>query len=312
MMASTGEPGGIVDKRFLEQEEAMREMNERLEQRRKELAQRCDRIAALDPPGELDAADDHNEWEKSLEGDDDDIEDDDGAGERDAVFAVGADELSRLELEHQVLGMKGMSSDGREKLLSAKLDGAEKQVAAIKQACAGHLTELSGTRAELKAAQDQVKALTRQVKAAEARADKAEASASKQDGQVRQMTQELADAWHELQVAKKIVKDLEKGSKTRETRFNRAMAEAARYKSLAEEKQATALTMDAAMRDDRAAIEAENKKLKRAKAELMNIIKKQFKLIDVLKRQKMHIEAARMLSFTEEEFASHISQQTPK
>jgi len=85
-------------------------------------------------------------------------------------------------------------------------------------------------------------------------------------------------------------------------RLNRALEESEKYRAqLDKAKSSTKDTVDA---DKRRAdqLAAENKKLEKQKNELMNAFKKQLKLIDILKRQKMHIEAARMLSFTEEEF----------
>ncbi|KAG0430862.1 hypothetical protein HPB47_022319, partial [Ixodes persulcatus] len=44
-----------------------------------------------------------------------------------------------------------------------------------------------------------------------------------------------------------------------------------------------------------------NQQLEKQKADLLALIKKQMKLIDVLKRQKIHLESTRIIQFTEDE-----------
>lgn len=46
--------------------------------------------------------------------------------------------------------------------------------------------------------------------------------------------------------------------------------------------------------------------LEKQRTDILFAFKKQSKLVDVLKRQKVHIEAARLLSFTEDEFLKTI------
>ncbi|XP_063110323.1 testis-expressed protein 9 isoform X6 [Cavia porcellus] len=87
-----------------------------------------------------------------------------------------------------------------------------------------------------------------------------------------------------------------------EVRLNRALEEAEKYKlELNKLKQNN---KDIANEENKKieVLKSENKKLEKQKGELMIGFKKQLKLIDILKRQKMHIEAAKLLSFTEEEF----------
>ena len=49
---------------------------------------------------------------------------------------------------------------------------------------------------------------------------------------------------------------------------------------------------------------AEIQRLEAQKQELLVLLKKQAKLVDILKRQKAHIEAAQLLSFTQADYVA--------
>ncbi|XP_056134767.1 testis-expressed protein 9 [Lampris incognitus] len=87
-----------------------------------------------------------------------------------------------------------------------------------------------------------------------------------------------------------------------EVRLNRALEEVERLKTQLRQMEQMNKEKSKEEHQSKEKLLAENKMLKKQKAELIVGFRKQLKLIDILKRQKMHYEAAKMLSFTEEEF----------
>ncbi|XP_023084448.1 testis-expressed protein 9 isoform X2 [Piliocolobus tephrosceles] len=116
------------------------------------------------------------------------------------------------------------------------------------------------------------------------------------------LQQQLSSVERELENKRRLQKQAASSQSATEVRLNRALEEAEKYKlELSKLRQNN---KDIANEEHKKieVLKSENKKLEKQKGELMIGFKKQLKLIDVLKRQKMHIEAAKMLSFTEEEF----------
>nr|CCA19408.1 conserved hypothetical protein [Albugo laibachii Nc14] len=91
-------------------------------------------------------------------------------------------------------------------------------------------------------------------------------------------------------------------TRSKEVRLNRALEELEKVKSqLQQERQTPSEATVPKSEYDKLVKECRN--LDKQKSELLVVFKKQMKLIDLLKRQRIHMEAAKMLSFSEEEFS---------
>ena len=86
-------------------------------------------------------------------------------------------------------------------------------------------------------------------------------------------------------------------------RLNRALEELQKAKTQLKQVEEQREEVGGTARAEAARLAAENTRLRKRLSELLLAFKKQSKLIDVLKRQKLHVEAATLLSFTEEEFS---------
>ena len=123
-------------------------------------------------------------------------------------------------------------------------------------------------------------------------------------GKQKILQAELEDLRVENQTLKKEVSSLQSLIKTaetkgqaREVRLKRALQSVEKYKQLLLQRKVEKNESTNTNRKEMADME---KKMK----DLLHGFKKQMQLIDVLKRQKIHVEASRMLDFTEQEFTN--------
>ncbi|GLE06209.1 hypothetical protein PINS_up015451 [Pythium insidiosum] len=113
---------------------------------------------------------------------------------------------------------------------------------------------------------------------------------------------QLATANAKIDELQRVEKQTSQQFRSKDVRLNRALEELEKVKAqLQDERRAHG--EHTINKTDFDHVVKENKRLEKQKNELLVAFKKQMKLIDILKRQRIHMEAAKMLSFTEEEFS---------
>lgn len=118
----------------------------------------------------------------------------------------------------------------------------------------------------------------------------------------QQLEKTITDLSKELASLTNTQKKSDKDVTAREAKINKLIDEVERYKEQIKSLRSNEGENNDRNRKDLDRLSQENKKLERQKNELLTAFRKQLKLIDILKRQKAHLESARLLSFTEEEF----------
>lgn len=157
-------------------------------------------------------------------------------------------------------------------------------------------------KAECKSGADETKRLRALLEKGDQERERLRKQVAQAELRVKDVERENAELLKENDSVALSLKKSESESHAKDARINRLVDDAERYKNALKDLKNTDKDK---MQGDRREVErltAEVRKLERQRSELFSGFKKQMKLIDVLKKQKAHIEAARLLSFTEDEF----------
>lgn len=120
------------------------------------------------------------------------------------------------------------------------------------------------------------------------------------DSQIQLLKKDVAMSQRQAQTPNSTARPATKPADT-DVRLQRALEELDRVKTQLKQMQQDSAHADPD-RAERERLAARCKLLETQKSDLINVMRKQNKLIDILKRQKMHLEAAKLLSFAEDEF----------
>eukprot|EP00930_Biecheleria_cincta_P091780 TRINITY_DN81434_c0_g1_i1.p1 TRINITY_DN81434_c0_g1~~TRINITY_DN81434_c0_g1_i1.p1 ORF type:complete len:313 (+),score=80.84 TRINITY_DN81434_c0_g1_i1:53-991(+) len=188
------------------------------------------------------------------------------------------------------------------RLQNARILALQEELDKTIQELAARDDETHQLRQESKQAAEEIKRLQKSSAAAEQGQDKNKKRLADLEVKCKELEVERSELIKERDQFDLKLRKLDAENSSKEARINRLVEEAEKLKASA--KEAGHQDRDRASTDRREVdrLTSEIRKLERQRSELVTAFKKQMKLIEVLKRQRAHMEAARVLSFTEDEF----------
>ena len=215
-----------------------------------------------------------------------------------AAAAVSV-EAAAEEVESGSRAADGMGSAAELRYAQAKLTVANEEIAKLRAQLAAKSAELAEVHASSKEHQQQGAKLARAEKAGKAALERERATVAEQKARLQALEKELASARQEGEEASRSQKMSNSEQRSKDVRLHRALEELEKHRAMLRELREDREGAGQGARAEAQKLAAENARLKKRQGELLLAFKKQMKLIDVLKRQKLHVEAAQLLSFTE-------------
>lgn len=221
----------------------------------------------------------------------------------DVLTEEGSEKKKRSDGEAELKkAIEDIPPDAALRLQTARLEALREQLEdSLRQL---HLKDDVLQQADLrrKDAEEQLARVTRERAALEESTEKWKKQCDERLREVGELKQKAEESEKEIESLRRNTKKMESDGATKEVRLHRAMEEAEKFRSLLRQAHSEGQDVCDGQRQTIEKLSAEVKRLERQKSELIAAFKLQLRLIDVLRRQKAHIEAARLLGFTEEEF----------
>lgn len=188
------------------------------------------------------------------------------------------------------------------RLKDARIASLQEELSRTADEVTSRSVEVERLKVELKRAVEENKRLQKVEASGDLSREKSGKQTAELEAKVRDLEAQNAELLRERDQLEVQRRKTTSDMNTKDARINRLTEEVEKHKGALKESKSQDKDRVNADRKEKERLTVEVKKLERQRSELVAAFKKQMKLIDVLKRQRAHIEAAMVLQFTEEEF----------
>ncbi|KAJ3345351.1 Golgin sub A member 2 [Entophlyctis luteolus] len=196
----------------------------------------------------------------------------------------------------------GIGLEATNRLLKAKLVVVQEEMEKVVRNQGVKDSAIAMLEEKLKFFDEERTKISKNVQSLQAQIDKANKANAELKAKNEMLEVDRDNLKKNLEGLSKIQRAAESEANSKDLRLNRALEEIEKLKVALAKANGDAKDKIESLKKNQQSLLAETKKLAKQKSELVAVFKKQNLLIDNLKRQKLHLEAAALLDFSEEEF----------